>query len=60
MPTPPVFYQPEGQREGQRPVLFLRRAGGPWLEVCLKTHYTDLDRPWETRQYLIEDTYVTF
>lgn len=32
------------------------RAGGPWVELCLKSHYTDPEQPWASRQYLIEDS----
>eukprot|EP00887_Chlorella_sp_A99_P006187 scaffold3.g6187.t1 len=35
------------------------RNGGPWMEVVLKVHFRDLDQPWETREYLIEDTWLT-
>ena len=30
-----------------------RRDGGPWLELGIKSYYTDPARPWQTRQYRV-------
>ncbi|KAI3435622.1 hypothetical protein D9Q98_001682 [Chlorella vulgaris] len=33
-----------------------QRDGGPWMELSIKSYYTDPSRPWQTRQYRVHDS----
>lgn len=33
-----------------------QRDGGPWMELSIKSYYTDSTRPWQTRQYRVHDS----